>query len=115
MTVHELSIAVPEKKKGLLKRRKGNFVSLPNQRYVVDGSLGEGGFKRACQLLCGEDFGGRYLDAGTVGAMLPKKIIQQFIDQFYRQPVYQKRARRMVEPLDAEQNYYLLATECIEI
>lgn len=116
MTVYELCIAVPERKRIRKKRVLGSQpVSLPHRRYVVDRSLGEGGFKRACQLMRGEDFDGRSFDQGTVGAVMSKKRIRKFLDLYYRQPVYHKRARRMIEPLDAEQEYYLLITECIEV
>ena len=63
----------------------------------------------------GEQFGGRSFDAGTVGAILTKERIKAFLDLYYRQPVYHKRARRMIEPLHPEQKYYLMVTECIEV
>ena len=116
MTVYELCISVPERKRIRKKRVfESQLVSLPIRRYVVDRSLGEGGFKRACKIIQGENFGGRSFDQGTVGAVLSKKRIREFLDLFYRQPVYHKRAQRMIEPLDDEQEYYLLATECIEV
>ncbi len=116
MYVYELCIAAPVSKRIRKKRVFGSQSdSLPNRRYVVDSFLGEGGFKRACLLMRGDNFGGRSFDQGTVGAVLSKKRIREFLDLFYRQTVYQKRARRMIEPLDDEQEYYLLLTECIEV
>ncbi len=117
MTVYELCVVVPQSRRFSKKRRSPdrNLVSLPDRRYVVDRSLGEGGFRRACQVIMGAQFGGRLYDQGTVGAVLTKERIKAFLDLFYRQPVYHKRASRMIEPLDPEQEYYLLVTECIEV
>ncbi len=109
MYVYELCVAVSAGKR---IREKSVFGSqsdgLSNRRYVVDNFLGEGGFKRACLLMRGDNFGGRSFGRGTVGAVLSKKRIREFVDLFYRQPIYHKRAQRMIEPLDDEKEYYLL-------
>ncbi len=117
MYVYELCIAVPVRNRFRKNKREfgSQTFSLSNRRYVVDSFLGEGGFNRACLLMRGDSFGGRSFDQGTVGAVLSKKRIREFLDLFYRQPVYHKRARKMIEPLDDEQEYYLLLTECIEV
>ena len=95
MYVYELCVAVSAGKRICEKSVFGSQSDgLSNRRYVVDNFLGEGGFKRACLLMRGDNFGGRSFGsvARAGSGFIEKKDSRTFVDLFYRTiPIYHKR------------------------